>query len=259
MAPFFRRITRGASCAEAPMSVSFRIHELSEDIDRTLMSDTKHPSLFHRVFFSHLVIVLLCFVLALVLIDYLFVGGIHHYLLHTPLILIPVMLGMIGIAGLLALWTAGSVSFPLAHVQEALGDPHPDMALKKLQPKAGTEEIAHLIDALMRRLKKGQSTHPLRPFVFRLDHYFNILDTDVDTAARLGHTPESLCRLNLRALLPDGADAASLQHMRSLLPSDGNPDPLPCRFLAAAGRMRTLHCRLHPLPDRQLLLIATPA
>ncbi|MBR9977793.1 MAG: hypothetical protein KFH87_06850, partial [Bacteroidetes bacterium] len=93
----------------------------------------------------------------------------------------------------------------------------------------------------------------------RLDQYFNILDADIDTAARLGHTPASIRHLNLRALLADNTDVDSLRIMRDLTLDGSSSDPLPFRFLAAAGRVRTLHCRLHPLPDRQLLLIATLA
>ncbi|MBR9977856.1 MAG: hypothetical protein KFH87_07185, partial [Bacteroidetes bacterium] len=158
------------------------------------------------MFLSHLVIVLLCFVLALVLIDYLFVGGIHHYLLHTPLILIPVMLGLTGIAGLLALWTAGAVTFPLVRLQEALTAVPASAALKNLRAKAGTEEVANLIDVLIGNLERQESHGTPRPFVLRLDQYFNILDADIDTAARLGHTPASIRHLNLRALLADNTD-----------------------------------------------------
>ena len=209
------------------------------------------PNLFHRVFLSHLLVLLLSFVVALVLLDYLFVDGISHFLLRSPVILVPVLLAMIGVVGLLAIWTAGAAAAPLERAVDALQEHDSAEALGRLLPRARIDEIAAVIEAMQRRLGRTPAS---RPLYLRLDRHGNVRGCDVDTAARLGGTPDELLRRNLRDLLADPAEAAAWLASAG----DANPDANLRRFRGPAGRILPADCRLHPLPGDEVLLIGIP-
>ena len=221
------------------------------------------PALFHRVFLSHLLVLAISFVTALILFDYLFVEGIAHFLVHTPIILIPVLLALIGLVGLLALWTAGAVALALDRTATALDDIDPPTALERLLPEARIEEVARIVAVLRRKTGHDGMLHPL---FLRCDVHLNVCDADVDTAARLGHTPEQLRRQNLRTLLVTADDAARLRDAARALradrathaPTRDAARELVLHFRGAAARILPVRCLLYLLPGDETLLIGIP-
>ncbi|MDT8325729.1 MAG: hypothetical protein RRA94_16560 [Bacteroidota bacterium] len=215
-------------------------------------SPRQHPPLFYRIFLGHLLVVLLCFVVAVLLLDYLFVERLSLYMQRTPLILVPVMLALIGIAGLSALWTAGSAALPLGRFTELLeSDASPDALLAELD-RARTEENADLLCALHGRLTRQAHRYRARPLYMQLDRHLNILAADADTAAQLGAVPGELARKNLRSFLHADCDAAPLLQGMSA-PSAHFATGL--TFRGAGGRPLQAHATLHAIgADRWLLL-----
>ncbi|MFA6235511.1 MAG: hypothetical protein WC824_15150 [Bacteroidota bacterium] len=214
-----------------------------------------YPAMFHRVFLSHLLVVLLCFTAAVILVDYLFAEGVTLFLLRSPIILIPALLALIGLVGLLALWTAASMAMPLERASALLNEYDSSERLLQLLPKAGTEEAARIIIAAQQRLTREETRRPHRPFFLRLDSHLNVRDSDIDTAARLGYTPDELRRLNLRTVLADEGTIAVFRSAIAQLNNGGTPDPFPCPFRGAAQRTLMTSCMLYPMPDEQFLLI----
>jgi hypothetical protein len=214
------------------------------------------PALFHRVFLSHLLVVLLCLITALILHDYLFVDGISHFLLRSPVILVPVMLALMGIVGLLALWTAGAAAMPLDRAADALREPDAAQALERLLPSTGVDEVARLVDGVRQHIAREPAQ---RPLYLRLDRHGNIADGDVDTAARLGLTPDALRRRNLRDLLPDTAAVQALLAAQASTEADTAMDAGLVTFVAAAGRRLHARCLLYSLSGNEILLIGFPA
>lgn len=213
------------------------------------------PNLFHRVFLSHLLVVLLCFVVAVVTLDYLFLDGMSHFLLRSPVILIPVMLAVIGVVGLLALWTAGSAALPIDRMIDALQEHDATAALSRLLPDTRVEEVAALVDALHHRLSRAPAR---RPLFLRLDRLGNVRDCDLDTAARLGRVPDELRHANIRTLLAGSGDYETLRAVHASAMAAAMPTTLSLRFLGAAGRLLSADCLLYPLPGDEYLLVGFP-
>ncbi len=222
-----------------------------------------YPALFHRIFLSHLLVVLLCFVAAVILVDYMFAEGIALFLLRSPIILVPALLALIGIVGLLALWTAGSVAIPLDRAASLLRERKASERLGEILPKAGTEEVARLLLSMRQRLERDAAGPLPRPLVLRIDAHLNVHGCDIDTAARLGYTPDELRHLNLRSLLTDEATACRILSAMAGRDGGGGDDtgtsgstvPIICAFRGAAERILHATCLLHPLPAEQYLLI----
>jgi hypothetical protein len=210
------------------------------------------PVLFHRIFLSHLIVLLICFVSALILLDYLFVDGISHFLAHSTIILVPVLLALIGLVGLLALWTAGAAAIPLERATDALHSLDATEALERVLPGARIDEVSRLLVAIRARLDRGTI---FRPLFLRLDRHWNVADCDIDTAARLGFTPEELRRRNLRALLAVPADFNLLRLAAEKVQENAASEAVPLRFVGAAGRILPSHCLLYQLPGDESLLI----
>lgn len=198
-----------------------------------------HPALFHRVFLSHLLTVLVCFVAAIILIDYLFVANTHLYLLRNPIILIPALMAIVGISGLLALWSAGGGAVPLGRLTELFNQRAAADEFLRLRDEAGIEENAELIDAIHAYLKRQAGAAP-RPLTFTLDERLNILHTDADTAARLGYTAADLQRRNMRVLLESAEDRAMLQDVMQLARRAQSPDIFTLRLRAVGDRVMTV-------------------
>lgn len=214
-------------------------------------SPRTHPPLFHRIFLGHLLMVLLCFVTAVVLLDYLFVEGLALYMQRTPLILVPIMLALIGVAGLSALWTAGSAALPLDRITKLLdSDAAPDALLAELET-ARTEENADLIRAVHGRLTRQAHRYRARPFAMQIDTHLNILATDADTAALLGAVPEEMTGRNLRAYLHPACEIGPL------LTRLGGTAAFETALQFHAASSRPLHAQasFQPLPGERWLLL----
>lgn len=212
----------------------------------------RHPALFHRIFLSHLIVLLICFLSALILLDYLFVDGISHFLAHSTIILVPVLLALIGLVGLLALWTAGAAALPLERAADALHSVDPAGALERVIPDARVDEVSRLLEAMRARFGRGTA---LRPLYLRLDRHWNIADCDIDTAARLGFTPDELRRRNLRAVLAVPADFPLLHAAAEKQRDNASSEAVTLRFAGAAGRVFPVSCLLYLLPGDETLLI----
>jgi hypothetical protein len=213
-----------------------------------------HPALFHRVFFGHLLMLLVCFVSGIILLDYLFVSGLSLYLQRTPLILIPAMLALIGLAGLTALWTSGSSSLPLDKVSTLLNADANAEEIAQLLATARTEENATLIRSLQARLTRIEQSADRRALFLLIDSHLNILSTDTATAARLGHTPAEIANSNLRAFL--AVSPGDLHALLSLLAAGTPPQQdLPLRLHASENRTVRAMMSMHPIGDDRWLLL----
>ncbi len=109
--------------------------------------DGGEPSLFLRLLVSHLLVVLACFVAGVLVVDHLFAPGVSMFLERHPIILVPTVLILIGIAGLAANWNAASIGLPIhrltVRLKERAGRP-----LDPAPEAMGSEEAAELRDAV---------------------------------------------------------------------------------------------------------------
>lgn len=219
----------------------------------------KAPALFHRVFLSHLLVLLLCFIAGLVLLDYLFADGLRLYRVRSPLILLPAVLGLIGLAGLLALWSSGAVALALQRFARALDRDGDENELQILAREMHCEEAAELAEAAAEQAARGGRRLDARPLILVIDAHLNILSSDIDTAARLAALPTELTRRNLRGYFVDAADSIFLLET---LNSAGDAITMPPRrmpVLAAGGAVLNPLWHLHGLGDGRFLLTGTDA
>lgn len=151
-----------------------------------MAKERKRAAIFHRIFLSHLLVLLLSFIAALILIDYMFADGIRHFLLRSPLILIPALLAMIGLAGLLALWTAGAIALPLDAISEVMHGDVSEAELAELRARIRVEEHDALLASLAAQMRRLSARCRHRPLLLTVDALLNVHDMDVDTSARLG-------------------------------------------------------------------------
>jgi PAS domain S-box-containing protein len=119
--------------------------------------------MFLRVLLSHLVVVLLCLVAGALTFDYLFGTGVRYFLVHDPVFLLPVMLVLIGLAGLLAVWTTAGMSLPLESMTEALAASDRDARLEELSNGRHTAESRQLLDALRETLAHAPRPADITP------------------------------------------------------------------------------------------------
>lgn len=106
----------------------------------------KLPTIFDRLFLSHLFMLALSSITSTVLFFYLIGSSAQYLLRHDSLVLIPTALLLIGMTGIVATWTAKSITRPLEKTIDALrGDlPFPS--------KCGHEEIELLHQSLEQAL-----------------------------------------------------------------------------------------------------------
>jgi|GEM_PF-1431891 len=213
------------------------------------------PAIFHRLFLSHLLLLMFCFAAALILVDYLFATGVRVFLLHSTLILIPAVLALIGIAGLLALWTSGPIALPLEQITNALHGNEFKEQYDDLHRTAGCEEINTLLGSMNAHLSRTEQKQSQRPLLLVIDNLLNIHQCDIDTAARLGVIPETLLRDNLRSFLApyENVDAISAWVHACM---SGSSDCIREIHLIGAAR-RELFTQFHGFslsPSRMLLV-----
>ncbi len=212
------------------------------------------PALFHRVFLSHLIVILLCFTAGLILVDYLFADGLIYYRIRSPLIVIPALLGLIGLSGLLALWTSGSIAVPLQRLSEALKQDAAASELLALRGRMGTEEGAQLAEEAAGILTRSELRRDSRPYTLVVDSHLNIITVDVDTAARLGSLPEEMIRLNLRDILTSDLSVSELLFWITSASPHASSRSLNLTMHSAANREISLRWHVLPLPGGIFLL-----
>lgn len=110
--------------------------------------------MFLRVVLSHLVVVLLCLVAGALTFDALFGTGVRYFLVRDPILLVPVMLILMGLAGLLAVHTTAGMSRPLESMTDALGDDDPAARLAELADVRHTAESLQLLGGLRAALAR---------------------------------------------------------------------------------------------------------
>ncbi|MCZ7555089.1 MAG: PAS domain-containing protein [Bacteroidia bacterium] len=217
----------------------------------------KAPALFHRVFLSHLLVLLLCFIAGLVLLDYLFADGLRLYRVRSPLILLPAVLGLIGLAGLLALWSSGVVALALQRLSRALDRDSNEAELQTLAQEMHCEEAAEVADAAAEQLLRAARRLDARPLILVIDAHLNILSADIDTAALLAALPSELKRRNLRGYLIEAADR---EFLLETLQRSGNAismQPRRMPVIAAGGGTLNPLWHLHPLGEGRYVFIGT--
>ena len=84
------------------------------------MSKKKLPTIFERIFLSHLIVLLLTFTAIVLLYFYLIGSDFRIFLKHSPVILVPLSLFLVGIAGLLAAWATRVIVQPLEKTTHAV-------------------------------------------------------------------------------------------------------------------------------------------
>ncbi len=111
---------------------------------RFAVHQSPRASLFPRLLLSHLLLLLACLIAGLGVVLYLFPEQIGLYLIRSPIIILPLVLGLLGLAGLLANWSAGSVTLPLDRLASVFRAPDPLVSLLTDVPDASVQEIEHL-------------------------------------------------------------------------------------------------------------------
>ncbi len=224
-----------------------------------MASPPSPPAHFLRLFLSHLVVVLLCLVAGLILVDYLFAEGLRYFRQHSPLILIPVLLGLIGLAGLLALWTSAVITIPVERLTEVLRSNPGAGQLGAFRDRAGCEEHAALIDGVIDLVARYNHPDALHPFTLIIDPLLNIRGGDISTAARLGMLPSELEGLNLRALIAKTDDARDAIAWVRSAKQGVDTEPRRIAMRAAGGVTIRPLWRVLLLPSGDLVLTGTDA
>ncbi len=84
------------------------------------MAEKKLPSTFERILLSHLTVLAAAFVSVIWLYFYLVEPSLRLYFRHSTIIIVPISLLLIGIAGLLTTWTAKTIVSPIEKMTDAL-------------------------------------------------------------------------------------------------------------------------------------------
>lgn len=84
------------------------------------MTEKKLPSTFERILLSHLTVLAAAFVAVIWLYFYLVEPSLRLYFRHSTIIIVPISLILIGIAGLLTTWTAKTIVSPIEKMTDAL-------------------------------------------------------------------------------------------------------------------------------------------
>lgn len=155
--------------------------------------------MFLRVMLSHLVVVLLCLMAGAATFDALFGTGVRYFLVRDPILLVPVMLILMGVAGLLAVWTTAGMSRPLESMTDALDDDDPVARLAALSEARHTAESRQLLDGMRAALARVHAPAPAsglpsvqtRPLV-ELDAAGIIVSVSPAAAALVGSSPLAL-------------------------------------------------------------------
>lgn len=198
----------------------------------------ERPSIFLRVFLSHLILLLLTFITVGLLYTYLFAPGVKMFLQHSPSLILPALLGLIGLAGMLSLWTAAAISLPLEDLTEQLQGRRRRPAAQDGGIDPGTEEVKRLAELLHHVLPEHHAAE-IEEIVSVAGAEVGALIVDVDLDGRitalsdavseaLALPPEAIVGRGFFAVFSSGdmpADAASaLIHPPTAVSAEAAPD-----------------------------------
>ena len=151
-------------------------------------SPKERPSIFLRVFLSHLMLLLLSLVTAAMLFAYIFAPGVKMFMQHSPALVLPALLGLIGIAGMLSLWTAAAISLPIEDLTETLRGRTRPPATHGGRIDPGTAEVTRLAELLSLALPESDHA-PESAAVSESATAVGSFFVDIDAAARItGHS-----------------------------------------------------------------------
>lgn len=177
----------------------------------------KLPSIFERIFLSHLLLIAAAFVAVVWLYNYL-IGTRYHVLLYRePGVIIPVALLLIGVAGFLAAWVGKAIALPIDRAVERLA------GRGGKEPAPRIEEVAELLEGVDAWMKKereeaaaagkdpaegeypaGEDPYkPVRPAVRELAHLIDEMQeggADPASVERVRRMKEQIIRLTLLTL-----------------------------------------------------------
>ncbi|MDH7514563.1 MAG: hypothetical protein QHI48_01630 [Bacteroidota bacterium] len=143
------------------------------------------PTIFLRLFLSHLLLLFIACSSAFTVFSWLFAPGVSLFLRHSPVVLLPVILALIGIAGLLALWTANAIRIPLQSLPDSI-----KTGIEKRIPNRffRVQEIAELVLQLSHRAEEGEDgemrAEPEQPLMDTNDEYHVVVTVDNDFLIR---------------------------------------------------------------------------
>ncbi|GEM_PF-6590638 len=106
------------------------------------------PNIFHFSLLSHFTLLAATLVVCFFVVQYLFSPSIRYFLRHDLAILIPVVLFLLGVAGLIASTLARSIAYPLVHLVKILEEEARSGAATDLGYASNIEEINELVHAL---------------------------------------------------------------------------------------------------------------
>ena len=171
----------------------------------TSRTGDKKPTIFLRLYLSHLLMLAAIFLSGVLLIDYLFQDGIKYYLSKQPIIILPVVLGLIGIAGILAAWTAQGIAEPFSRIARALDSDDPVTKLRTMGGRSHNAESAWIHAAIRKYQETSASkTRKLRTYQHRAEAKNQII-VSLSPSLRIQSA-------NLGAQIFTGKDSSALQY-----------------------------------------------
>ncbi len=204
--------------------------------------------MFLRIVLSHLLVVLLCLIAGGLTFDYLFGSGVRYFLVHDPIFLVPVMLVLIGLAGLLAVWTTAAMARPLENVTEALHAPDSLTLLRMQTADRHTDESRQLLDAITRALEHVPvpsdpvSTEPAAnmPALAEIDGSGRIVSVSPTAARVAGTSPMALVGHPFVDIYADADPGAAASELGERCIAGASPFSLQTLHLQADAAPRLL-------------------
>ena len=169
-----------------------------------------NPSMFLRIFLSHLFLLLAFCIASLLAYRYMFSPGVHLFVIRRPHLLVPIVLGLIGIAGLLSVWTAAVIGTPLEVLASTLKSENPVGNLFSFRNPTNVSEIDDVLASLKHALNKFPSAvavqiaslkelHSPNVMIVQIDSERSVVMTNRLAAERAGVLSESDARPSLQA------------------------------------------------------------
>ena len=184
------------------------------------------PSIFQRLFLSHLILLALSFLSAVVLFLHLFAPGVKMFLLHNPLLVLPVVMLLILFAAILSSWAAGILATQLEEIildiARRQGEPVPGpRSLKnRVQEIDELQELIAHLDPVSGSRTPDSDRSSTGIVHVALDQDFRITGLDPETERIIGVAPDEARGKLFVDLFCDAAYRASVSYRMQLLQAD---------------------------------------